>query len=719
MNVITKGGFKASSIKVFLISVILGSFVAMPLPVCAPASASATNPASATKTDAVVVKPGETWKVTSTTSLKELTIAEGATVTTPNGYSLTMTVNGVETGQKLVDLLAADGATRILPGTYRGNVVLTVAEDNPTRSFKLRQALYLDSSGIVKGKSVLAAVSGKIPSAFDIKNIQIKSTGECFNGIYVAGGTYNIKDMEITFTGDGRSDFEGYGSAIMATGENTRLVLDRINVKNKGIVRTGLVAAGGSNVIVKNSIIETQDGERPASVLPQRGGSGLGGSIGLCRATVVLGTNTKETFINSTVTGTGWGLLASDACQNLKIAAINSNIAHTGDIGGYGAYAIGNATEWFLGSRLKVSCTGVTLKGGHLYYGDSTREVVLQLNKELDLGLTNKELKSIPVKNTVLTSKLFGIMATQDGTVEVSGGTVFNTGNTTFMNKGQTVNTTVDGSQGAKLNPGNEVIMQLMNDDDPGPGLSYTEPPTAPKRDESFDVTSSGGAAVSTFSNISLEGNFYNSFGWGKSTTSGSGGAAGGPGGAPAGAGGGMPGGTRGAQGGAPGGRGDAPAGASGGMFGAGAPGGPGGAAGGPGGASAGPGGSMPGGSATTGKNMVLNFVNARITGVISASESHHPKPVIEFKDGMWADYKLFGVVTNIVNAPINNGAIVSLTNHSNWTVTGTSYLTSLTIEDGSTITARPGQSVTMTVDGAKKAMEDGSYKGQIVLTVN
>jgi hypothetical protein len=707
MNMITKGGFKASSIKGFIISVILVSLIVMPLPVCAQASASATKPPSATKTDAIVVKAGETWKVTSTTSLKELIIAEGATVTTPDGYSLTMTVNGVETGQKLLDLLAADGATRILPGTYRGNVVLTLAEDNPTKSFKLRQALYLDSSGIVKGKSVLAAVLGKIPSAFDIKNIQIKSTGECFNGIYVAGGTYNIKDMKIIFTGDGRSDFEGYGSAIMATGENTRLVLDRINVKNKGIVRTGLVAAGGSNVIVKDSIIETQDGERPSSVLPQRGGSGLGGSIGLCRATVVLGTNTKETFINSTVTGTGWGLLASDACQNIKIAAINSNIAHTGDIGGYGAYAIGNATEWFLGSRLNVSCTGVTLKGGHLYYGDSTREVVLQLDKELDLGLTKKELKSIPVKNTVVTSKLFGIMATQDGTVEVSGGTVFNTGNTTFMNKGQTVNITVDGSQGAKLNPGNGVIMQLMNDDDPGPGLSYTEPTTAPKRDESFDVTSSGGAAVSTFSNISLEGNFYNSFGWGKSTTiSTTGGTAGGPGGAPGGPGSGMPSGAAAGPGGARGGRGDAPAGAgSGGMLGGGAPGGP--------------GGGMPGGSAAAGKNMVLNFVNARITGVVSASESHHSKPVIEFKDGMWADYKLFGVVTNTAHAPINNGVIVSLANHSNWTVTGTSYLTSLTIDAGSTITARPGNSVTMTIDGAKKAIGAGSYKGQIVLTVN
>ncbi len=698
---ISKGLF----FKGYILSILLASLIALSIPAYGQASSSSKS-ASETKTDEVTVKAGETWEVSETTSLKSLTVEDGANVTAPDGCSLTMTVNGVETGQKLIDLKAADGATRIIPGTYKGRVVLIVAKANPTKSFKLRQALYLDEAGVVSDKSVIAAVVGKLPADGKINDIKISSTGECFNGIYVAGGSYSLNNVKINFTGDGRSDFEGYGSAIMATGKDTRLVVENSQIKNKGIVRTGVIADGGSKVIVKNSVINTQDGEKPPYVLPQRGGSGLGGSIGLCRATVVLGNNTQTSYINSTVSGTGWGLLASDMCKDIKIAAINSRISHTGDIGGYGAYAIGNATEWFLGSKLNVSCTGVTLKGGNLFYGDSTREAIAQLNSELDWGLTDKELKAIPVKNTIVNSKLFGIMCTSDNsTANVGGGTIFNTGNTVFLNKGKDLKITVDGSQGVQLNPGNGVIMQLMDDDDPGlSGGPYIEPTEPPVRDGGFDLTSTDGAAISGFSNITLKGDFYNSIGWGRNAAKPS--AAGGPGaGAGGGTGGEMPGGSGSVI---PGGvmAGGAPAGSTGGA---------------PGGGGDMPGGAMPG-SASSGppkKNMVLNFDNAKITGIISSSEAHHSKPTIDYKDGVWVDYKMFGVVTNKVHEPVNNGVIVSLTNGTNWTVTSTSYLTSLTIDAGSTITAPKGYDVTMTVDGVAKPISPWKYTGKIVLTVN
>jgi hypothetical protein len=670
--------------------IFIALILALNLAGCGGVKNFATDAASgATKS----IDPGSTWEISKTTYLSSLNIADGASIKVPEGCSLTMTVDGVETGQKLVDLKAADGATHLIPGSYKGDIVLTVSKANPTKSFKLRQALYLDQTGVVADKSVLAAVAGKKPAGFNLNGITINSTGECFNGIYVAGGKYTFNNLKINFIGDGRSDFEGYGAAIMATGNDTRLVVDNSKVQNKGIVRTGVVAAGGSNVIVKNSIIETHDGEKPPFALSQRGGSGLGGSIGLCRATIVLGTNTRASYINSTVTGSGWGLLATDDSKDIKLAAINSTISHTDDIGGYGAYAIGNATEWFLGSELNVSCTGVTLKDGHIYYGDSTPEAVADLNEKLGLGLTKKELKSIPSKNTVINSKLFGIMATHTGSVDVSGGTIFNTRNTTFMNKGQPIDITVDGSKGVQLNPGNGVIMQLMDDDDPGMSNStYSEFTTAPKRDEKFDLTSTDDAAISKFSNIIIKGDFYNSFGWGKNAAKSS--AAGGLGsgaGGPGSSGGGMPGGAMPGGGSAPGSM-DGPGGSGSGM----------------------PGGGMSN-SEVSGRNMVLAFNNARITGAISSSESHHSKPVLD----MLKDYKLFGVVTNTAHEPINNGVIVSLAKNSTWTITGTSYLTSLTMNASSAITAPPGYNVTMTVDGVKKEIKSGTYKGKIVLTIN
>ena len=46
--------------------------------------------------------------------------------------------------------------------------------------------------------------------------------------------------------------------------------------------------------------------------------------------------------------------------------------------------------------------------------------------------------------------------------MDISGGTISNTGETTFLDKGQAISITVDGSKGAQLNPGNGVIMQMI-----------------------------------------------------------------------------------------------------------------------------------------------------------------------------------------------------------------------------------------------------------------
>ena len=109
---------------------------------------------------------------------------------------------------------------------------------------------------------------------------------------------------------------------------------------------------------------------------------------------------------------------------------------------------------------------------------------------------------------------------------------------------------------------------------------------------------------------------------------------------------------------------------------------------------------------------MVLTFDKANITGIITASSAKHAKDTITSED-----YKLLGEVSNTAIEAVNNGVIVTLTG-STWTVTGTSYLTSLTIGEGSSISAPEGYSVTMTVNGVKKAIGAGSYKGKIVLTV-
>jgi len=676
--------------------------------------------------DEWVIPAGTIKTVDTTTSLSNLTIEDNADLKAPDGYILTMTVDGVETGQELETWAGVD--YKFVPGTYKGNIVITVAKANNVSGggrggapqggmpggpggareggipqggapgapgaqggspgeagapggmrggagggmppgaraggpggagggaasvFPFRQALYLDAKGIDYDRSVLAAVKGNKPVGFDIGDIEIKSVGTLykdatspggtgFNGIYAVGGTYNLKNIKIDFFGDGRSDFMGYGSAIVATGKDTKLILDNVTINNQGVVRAGLIAKDGSKVIVKNSNIQTKNGVLPPGYVAtmdtsqMRSTLWISGMTGNVRATSLMGADTEATYINSTVSSEGWGVLSTDQTSGAYLNAINSKVIITGDEG-YGNYNDPDAHVAYYGCEFDMATFASVIGSGDVYYGDSTSEAVKSLNEKFGLGLTAEELKSIPAKPTVINSRKYGVMWHRSGNpLKVDGGTVFNTAKTTFIVSGVPATITMDGSKGAKINPGNGVIMQVASDDQPADMSSagyYEEPTTAPEPIAGFDNTSADGAATTNFSNIDLKGDFYNSVGWGKLTDK---------------------------------------------------------------------------------LNMALNLNRSSITGVISASESHHASSKITV-----ANLREFHAITDTVRPAVNNGVIVNLTNGSKWTVTGTSYLTKLALDGSSSVTAPTGSSISMTVNGSMMDIKPGQiYTGAIVVSV-
>ncbi|MFD8811640.1 hypothetical protein ACFV23_09170 [Streptomyces sp. NPDC059627] len=595
----------------------------------------------------ISVAAGETYELAVTTKVSQLTIGDGGKIVAPDGYDISLTVDGVETGQ----LLTATGATGTLvqAGTYRGDVVLTVAESNDvtyqTLTFPFRQALYVGSDGVDSAKSVLSAVRGGKVTDTAARNVSIASTGECFNGVYVESGSYTLQSPTITLDGNGRSDFAGYGAAVVGDGSATRLVVDGARISNKGVVRTTVIANGGANVLVKDSFLRARNGVLPADYqatvetpymesVPWM--LGLDGNV---RATNLIGAGSIATYLNSTVFSETWGALSVEGGSGLKLTAINSHVGNTGDYG-YGTYAIGDATVRVLGSRFDVGSYATIIAGpaAVVHYGDSTRDAVAALNTELELGLSNAELRSIPERSTVVNSGHFGYMFFGAGQLTLDGGTVINSERATFLNKGQQTTISVDGSQGARLNPRDGVILQMIELDDPGPvpvngkmmniGV-YTEPTTDPTKNSSFDVTAvhaTDGAA--TFSSIRLKGDFYNGM--------------------------------------------------------------------------------------RNGKNMVLTFEDSSVEGVISATRAKHRVSSIDSS----TFYEL-GIVTNTVQAAVNNGVVVKLNSGSTWTVTGTSYLTSLTLAADAAVRAPRGKSVKLTVDGTETAITAGSgYTGALTLTV-
>ncbi|MEP9385162.1 hypothetical protein [Nocardioides sp. KR10-350] len=510
--------------------------LALFLPLAAAVSPVLTSPSygatahHAANGTSVTLDPGQTWQITGTTVLRKLVVPTGASVTAPDGKVVVMTVNGVEAGGVLDS--TAGTATVIGPGTYRGNVVLHVVDANDVAwaglTYPERQAVYVGADGVDRTKSVLDAVRGRVGDDTAV-GTSVSSTGQNFTGYYVADRDYTIKGARIGESGNGRSDFAGYGAGIVADG--SRLEVDDSQIQNTGAARVGLLAANGANVVVKRSRIHTEGTALPSDYQPtvdlaqMRSAPWMLGIAGTARATNITGENTKATYIGSDVSSNGWGVLSTDSGSNAQLTSINSYV-HTTTNTGYGAYAIGNATDRFLGSQVDVGTYGAIVTGGSVEYGDTTPGAVSTLNESLDLGLSAAEIHKLGTRRTTVDSDGWGVMWHGQGTATVTGHTVINTKRSTFLDKGQQVAIDVDGSDGARLNPRNGVVLQMMQNDDPGPVMVdgklvnagvYTEPTSAPTKDSTFDVTTVHNTdAVADFTDIDLAGDFYNGMREGK-----------------------------------------------------------------------------------------------------------------------------------------------------------------------------------------------------------
>jgi hypothetical protein len=588
---------------------------------------------------------GFTWNITETTSLKKLNIAEGATIVAPEGKSLTMTVDGVE--------------TPIAAGSYKGKIALTITDDilvdKNNKTYQFRTGIYVSDGKYVPEKSVAASVSVGTVSDTSANDIKITSVGDNFNGIIVTGenkSSYSIINPVINMTGNGRNDFAGFGAAIKTDGK-AEVTIDNARINNTGAVRPAIWVGGDSITKINNADIETHSGTLPSdySFSWVKGSMAAGdnfmevpwmlGCVGNTRATIVMA-NGQAYYNNSHIKAYGWGALSTDQTSSDAILYATNCIIETVE-SGYGAFSDGNVNT-YSGCTFNVADYALIMQRGSAHFTDGT----------------------------VVNSQRLGAMSYGGSNIlTIDKGTVFNTKKAAIQIKGGSPIIVVDTAQ---LNSESGVIFQAMLQDDP----------------DMVKSSRSGGMP------------------------GGSGGApgAGSPGGSAQGAGGAAPGGA--VAGGAPG------AGASGGM----------------------PGGGMPGaaggGPKVTFKDVTLNgdiitsmttegdvdvtLEKAIITGAITTSIAEHAKgpngeELTERDDTSL--YKIIGEVKDTYSATNDKyGMRLSLDKDSKWVVDETSYLTNLTIAEGASIAAPEGFKVTMTVNGAAKAIKAGEYKGKIVLSV-
>lgn len=446
---------------------------------------------------------GSTWTVNKTTSLSRLAIAEGAVLNAPEGYSVTMTVDGVE--------------TPIKPGAYKGEIVLTISEkivvEYRDKTYVLRPAIDIENGAYAAEKSVPAAVMSGTVSNTRAKDIKIVSVGDGFNGILVRSSdsdstpfSYTIDNPEINLTGNGgTSDFVGVGAAIVSSGYSD-VTLNNASIVTRGIVRTAVVVNGNSTLHVNDSYIEANNGIMPKEITEPWNGSKEHGMISVPFMLGLVGNNRATNltdngivfYDNTHIKAQAWGCLSTDQGGR----GLNATDCHIEVVeSGYGAYADG-IDDTFSGCLFDVPDYGLIMTGGSGVFTDKC----------------------------VVNSGRFGVMMHgHGGNLTIEKGSVFNTGEAVIQLKGSFPTIIVDS---AKLNSESGVILQAMVNDDPDmakqkggiPGGGAPDAGGAPGRDAGMPQGSGmqgggmpggpgGGSSEvnATFRNMTIDGDIVSS----------------------------------------------------------------------------------------------------------------------------------------------------------------------------------------------------------------
>ncbi len=624
----------------------------------------------------------DVWTISETQELFGLTLTETGKIVAPEGKQVTLVYNGEN--------------LPLLPGQYEGDVILEVTENCPYQGSNLRAAVVLEDGKYQPQKSVTAMAIGGEVADNRVSGVSISSMEEAVNGIYASipeGGEAVIENVTIDMIGNGGNDFIGYGAAIAAAGKG-KLTVNCSDITTHGAARGAIYAGENIRLEVNDSKIKCRGGVLNAdyedtikTTLPgvMRRVPWMLGLRGNNRATNLLD-YADATYNRCDLSTDGWGVMSTDGVKRCRLYVNDSNVEIKGK-SGYGALSIGDCVVTYNNSTVKAADYGLIMlmgKGSGVFKNGAN-----------------------------IVSKRFGTMSSLNtGLLECADSTITSE-KTTFLVKGCSTEFRVENS---KLQPGNGIILQVMNSDDPGnPKGHYCDPAEPDEKIVDRDLTTAvaGTDVVATFTNMQMTGDMYN----GSCETAGdTGGAnllAGGPGaGAP---GGGMPpmenfpapGGDFPAMpGGFPTPGGDFPA-----MPGGGMP---------PMGDFPAPGGDMPqmpGGFSMPSfggpnvKNLSITLKNSSITGRITASVSKHrvEKVCKECCEEL-------GEVDNFPEPAINNGVIVSLDENSTWTVTEESYLTALTLAPGAALQSAAGGAPRLLVDGVETEIAAGTYTGAIAI---
>ena len=270
------------------------------------------------------------------TSVSKIVYDGGEIAVDNTVYTPILTVDGVQR-----DLYNAENVT------YTGDVQITLAEkgDSSTNNgapfgadkaqssfgpFYYTAAAYVGAEGYDEAKSVSAAqIQGEVTNT-EANGLVVDSQGDYFTAVYVKDAEYAINDADINLIGHGGDDFNGWGAGVVALGSAV-VDINRSYIYGTGVLRSGVFASGTAVVNVNDSVIITENDpdeipydteDNYATPMMQQCPFGLG-ITGNIRATISCGSGCNN-FTNSLVVSDGWAVLSTDSGRSGATALVSN-----------------------------------------------------------------------------------------------------------------------------------------------------------------------------------------------------------------------------------------------------------------------------------------------------------------------------------------------------------------------------------------------------------
>ncbi len=424
-------------------------------------------------------------------------------------------------------------------------------------------ALYVTADGIDEEKSATDRITEGSYDDSQAQGVVISDSEAGHNGILVVDSDYNITGAAIDLLTDADGtqtcDFSGKGTAIAAFGSEANVTVEDSTVHTAGVATMPVFADDGATVTVKNSTLQSDGGTLYKDYLNSPSQTVMVappwilGIMGTSRCSNMMGSNTTTNVIDSKTSAGAWAVLSTDAGSDMYLNVYNTSLTlnnadesqyllqeeggqisetkdnpYTENYGsGYGTYVIGEAVETFAGAEFNVGTYASIFTGGSATYTSLEAGQTYQLVNSA--GETTCEYTAEEDKVTTINSDTFGFMAHKSSnSITLEKGTIVNSGFATFLVKSGGDNEQLTASvDDTKITNGGVLIQVMDNDDTTNGGMMSTDdekntnggsqnmnPVHTEDAGFNTDAAVAGESQQTfTFTNGTYDGNIYNASG--------------------------------------------------------------------------------------------------------------------------------------------------------------------------------------------------------------